>query len=141
MNADRLMRLVALLRRDAANPKGVQFDMSTWGETKAWGEKRAPASCGTAACAFGLAAISGEFAAEGLTYVKMGFWGGRIFVKYAMMEGFDAAAAFFGISGSDANYLFGDGTYNLTAGAAAEVEVANEIERYVANGGKIDGRV
>lgn len=135
MNKDRLLRLVALLRQNAANPKGVKFDMGTWGKTNAWGHERAPASCGTAACAFGLAAISGEFKADGLSYQKHGFWGGRIAVVYDWAEGFEAAAKFFDISCDDAHYLFDARTYVNTTGADAEIEVANKIERYVNNGG------
>lgn len=90
MHAERLTRLADLLRRDAANEKGVQFDLGTWSQpakdtllgqlvgymSRVWlNAEPPPVDCGTTACALGLAAISGEFKEEGLDCEFVPYWG------------------------------------------------------------------
>lgn len=63
MQIERLKLLAQKLREDAANPNGIKFEIGVWyGDVD--GAK--PVSCGTTACAMGLAALSPEFQAMGL---------------------------------------------------------------------------
>lgn len=156
MRADLLTRQAALLRRDAANPTGVKFDLSSWAEPAVDSELRnkastyrsfwkgdvevVPVSCSTKACAFGLAAISGEFKAEGLTY-HINYRGDlipRIITLDGIIHsGFTAAEVLFGIEGDDAEYLFDPDCYEETpVGASGEIEVAQRIEHFIV--GNID---
>ena len=131
MHGDRLLRLARLLREDAANPKGVKFDMGTWGKA---GVLRTPGvSCGTAACAMGLAALSGEFAAEGLKAKIEGFWRPHVFPTMPgfARSGYWAAMDLFDIGYNDAAFLFSPDGWNDRR-AVAEVAVSERIEKYVA---------
>ena len=137
MHKDRLVRLANLLRRDAANPNGAKFDLGTWGESL---DAEPRLSCGTTACAMGLAAISGIFKDEGLT-----FWVhpevdvngediNEIKIGYDGCYGYRAAAEFFGISGADARYLFAPDSYRgaIPVGKEGEERVAARIEVFIA---------
>lgn len=71
----RALKLADLLEKDAKNKKGIRFDLSTVFTATALEEgKDIPSdyvpevSCGTTACAMGLAAISGEFKRAGLSF-------------------------------------------------------------------------
>lgn len=94
MHKDRLLMLATLLREDAANDKGVQFDMGTWAspsdnicagyDSRELGlepqacqmagsshhviadDKLPEVSCGTTGCALGLAMLSKRFEQFGL---------------------------------------------------------------------------
>ena len=137
MNKDRLLRLVNLLREDAANPNGAKFDLGTWGESS---DAEPRLSCGTTACAMGLAAISGIFKDEGLTFSvhpEVGINGedvNDIKVEYDHRSGFTAAALFFDISGTDARYLFAPDSYrgSIPVGKEGEELVAARIEAFIA---------
>lgn len=84
MNKRRLLKLADLLEEDAANAKGVKFDLRVVA-CHAKKHKEAPTSpyddgryfrpgerptldCGTAAGAVGLAVLSGAFKRQGFTY-------------------------------------------------------------------------
>ena len=56
MNKKRLLKLADLLEADAKNKKGIKFDY--WA-TANLADPKEPISCGTSACAMGLAALSG----------------------------------------------------------------------------------
>lgn len=148
MHVERLQRMAKLLRDDAANPTGVQFDLGTWGsaaeiavpEMDRWRElaadRKVPVSCGTQACAFGLAAISGAFAAEGLGYrVSMGGFNiiPTLRDDYDVVHTqFDAAARLFDITMGDASYFFDPDYYEETPKKAeGEIEVAERIEAFI----------
>lgn len=148
---ERLPRMSGLLRADAANPTGVKFDLGTWAEPadnsicvlKAWSTEqgfKVPLDCGTKACAFGLGAISGEFAAEGLSYVIGD--GSQMptgtLTPTLTREGrptlthFYAAAELFDISLSDARYFFDPDCYSgVPKEAEGELMVADRIDAYV----------
>lgn len=147
---ERLPRMAKLLRDDAANPTGVKFDLGVWAipadtdpdAPARWPtDVKVPLDCGTKACAFGLAAISGAFAAEGLTYMI----GDGVHVVQGslvpVLERYDAAnppvhfyaaAALFDINVSDARYFFDPECYDGTPReAAGEIAVAERIETYL----------
>lgn len=158
MYADRLLRLAALLRRDAANPEGAQFDLGYWAAPSEGNELKrgsnwalpedvtkvpryqtsleaikVPVSCGTTACAMGLAAISGEFAAEGLSYTFLldAAMTGLLVPTINGVTGFAAACQLFDISSADADYLFDPGHYSETPREAdGELLVAQRIENF-----------
>lgn len=157
----RLLKLADMLEADAKNKKGVHFNLSTVvaktdpenysGFACHVPEDFSPEiSCGTTACAMGLAAISGAFKRAGLSYkydssnqLIVTTWNGR-FKEY------DAAAVvLFGITKDEANYLFtpsyysekvadswGDHPMSKVRGAKGERRVANRIRKFVA--GEID---
>ena len=130
MNKKRLLKLADLLEADAENKKGLQFDYFTWGwvtdETK-------PMSCGTSACALGLAALSGAFKRAGLGWrqpkgdtIKF-LWNGR------RVRASRAAMKTFGLSEKDSDYLFINAAgLPCTNGAKAELAVAKRIRDFVA---------
>src|SRR4051812_18831228 len=77
----RLLKLADLLEADAKNKKGVKFDLEVIAQrsvpnTDVYGfedsdflpDDTVPIDCGTTACAFGLAALSGVFRRQGLSY-------------------------------------------------------------------------
>lgn len=150
MYEDRLERLAKLLEVNAGNQKGVRFDMGFWASPIStslfdgnWADKVevVPMNCNTIACAMGLAAISGEFKAEGLTYefVESLFGGGFILVpKFENKGGFKAAEMLFDINPEDADYLFDPSSYDdyPSKGAEGELFVAKRIREFIA--GNID---
>lgn len=155
MNVERLERLASLLERDAANETGVKFDLGTWASpgdsSKAWHDNSElpRVDCGTSACALGLAAISGEFEADGLTAIYEPFASAsvdpvtgkpRAYHLYPAYKthpegyqylGFDAGEHFFDITDDDAKYLFDPDCYaNTILGADGEREVALRIREF-----------
>lgn len=162
MREDRLLKLAGLLEADANNPQGIKFDLETWtansdsaigrlaspyGEdplraeffTKAKAAAKVPLDCGTTACAFGLAAISGIFADEGLTYeIQIG--DGYLVPMFEQRGGFDAAAAFFEIGLLDAYKLFSSEYYSreLRKGKEGELAVADRIRTFMRTGTLVD---
>jgi hypothetical protein len=131
MNKRRLLKLAELLEADAENKKGIKFYFFEWGRVT---NHSNPVSCGTQACALGLAAISGAFKHAGLSYrLKSGdsridfTWNGRG-IDYAA-----AASKTFDISKRAADFLFTNG-FDLPAiaGASAERAVAKRIRDFVA---------
>ncbi len=141
MNKRRLMKLADLLEADAKNKKGVKFNLCTV-VTPSRGlsldSKEVPVSCGTQACAMGLAAISGAFKRAGLFYridagLKM------LFVETTMnglvTEYDDAAAELFDITVDEAGFLFSPNYYPRRlpkTGARGERIVAKRIRDFVA---------
>jgi hypothetical protein len=133
----RLRRLIKLLEADAKNKQGVQFDLSTVGrpsdfDQKAFsGKKVIPLNCGTTACAMGLAAISGSFKKEGLSF--MVGTNSYIFPRWKRREVDydDAAVKLFGISLTEAHYLFAPWAYPYSKriGATAEKHVIKRIKK------------
>lgn len=152
MHVSRLERLAKLLEQDAANPKGVQFNISQWAGP-AWGDehegafptKKIKVDCGTMACGMGLAALSGEFKKDGLTYTLIGSTGSYMLCPTFMdnersfpEEGFDAAEALFEIARGHVEYLFDADYYpeEMHKGAKGELYMAKRIRALIA--GKID---
>jgi hypothetical protein len=139
MNKRRLLKLADLLEADAKDRKGIKFDLDTWGYTSkrslAVNDGPIPAvSCETTACAMGLAALSGAFKREGLTYTVRdtpSFM--QVDVKMGRAEGLDAAAKLFGITRTTAGWLFLDDNYDgSTTKAVGERAVAKRIRNFVA---------
>jgi len=107
---------------------------------------KVPVSCGTKACAFGLAAISGVFKDDGLTYrfLRNGAhaYSGMLLPAIKddsgrWVEGFNAAAVLFDITDDDAQYFFDPSSYpNTPREAEGEIEVADRIDAFLA--GEID---
>jgi hypothetical protein len=142
MNKRRLLKLADLLEADAANKKGVKFDLNDWakpadGRRFFEGDERVPVSCNTSACAMGLAAISGAFKRSGLKYeLQENVWTGgfSLVPTFNGKSGFDAAEALFEISSLTAEYLFDSDYYAKSRGAHAELAVAARIRKLVAGG-------
>lgn len=147
MNKNRLLRLAELLEADAVQPNGIKFDLNVWAVPDGFDNlasdhgpysertKIIPVDCGTVACAMGLAAISGVFKDEGLTYTIES--NGSLYPEYDNAQGFGAAAKFFEIRYSDATMLFsrdGYSEYMNMRGAVGERVVAAIIREFVATG-------
>src|SRR5580704_5650057 len=98
MNKRRLLKLADLLEADAKNKKGIQFDYHHWGSV---GNREEPLSCGTSACALGLAAISGAFTRAGLGYTTHP-WGSLGFtLNGRTIKPMSAAKRVFGLNHQD----------------------------------------
>lgn len=159
MKKQRLLKLAALLRKDADNKKGVTFNMSYWAAPTervsnhfiqgAYDEppETIPVSCGTSACAMGLAVISGAFKRAGLYadfYQRSEGVAMEPCIDAANGErrgGYYAAMELFGISMNYAEYLFNPSAYPeaYRKGAKAERYVAKRIEQFVERGGPPQG--
>lgn len=163
MHKDRLLKLVDLLERDAKNPEGVRFDLGTWaapsekferfrgiyfaaddlGVDGDEGRSNVPVSpdklpkvsCGTTACALGLAMLSGEFAEWGLGGSADVEGSGDVQLNPSCNGeyGFAAGAELFGISEADSMYLFDPPSYGDDTPREAEGEllVAQRIRDFV----------
>jgi len=130
VNKKRLLKLADLLEADAKNKNGIKFDY--WA-TATVADTNEPISCGTSACAMGLAAISGAFKRAGLDYRLPGnnneidfTWNGRV------LEFERAAMKLFDLSEQEADFLFVPGNTTATIGAIAELQVAKLIRDFVA---------
>lgn len=150
MKKVRMLKLAGLLEADAADPKGVKFDMETWGLGKS--EKLA-LSCGTQVCAMGLAALSGVFKSAGLRWsidrtevddcgdpACTGCGPNRLYtmeIECNGADGLEAAEELFGIDEIVAGFLFYPESYKKTQrkGKAAKLAVAKRIR------GVVDGSV
>ncbi len=147
MNVERMTRLRDLLRADAANPKGVKFDLSSWAARAAAGNRHSQyyeivdgkpvaqptMSCDTFACALGLACLDPSFQAEGLRFTvedQDSISGNSRMMPYFNGEThFEAGAEFFGISLEDSNYLFDPESYDGTPREAeGELFVAQRVD-------------
>lgn len=100
MNRARLSHLESILRREAKTPT-VRFDLVFFYERT---------SCGTAACALGLAATDPHFNSEGFTLNGCEFPITRGALGFDAV-GFDAAEIFFDLSSSEARHLFSSYNY------------------------------
>jgi len=139
MNVDRLQHLSGLLRKDAADPTGVKFDLSSWASTREHNETP-KMSCGTAACAIGVACLSKEFEDEGFSYEISSYRYPEINItpKFKHSIGWFAVRNFFELDRFECAWLFYDSNYTITTGAEAELEVANRIDQLIANDGLTD---
>lgn len=131
----RLLKLANMLLADAKNKKGIKFDLAVVA-TANYGERKPDkieVSCGTTACAMGLAAISNEFSKNGVgwkqqhTDIKM--W---IKVKNRRKYGYSRVAQhLFGIHEYEADWLFTADSYEEdglpTMEAEGEIAVANRL--------------
>jgi hypothetical protein len=133
----RLLKLADMLEADAKNKKGIKFDIGTVGYT--CDETTKPTlSCGTTACAMGLAAISGKFKRAGLSYSFQENNPEGVHISTTMygteVSYIDAAIQLFDISFLEAGLLFSPGHYpdDKSEGAKGEREVAKRIRRLVA---------
>lgn len=143
----RLLKLADLLTADAKRKNGVKFNLSSWGDVS---DPENAMSCGTQACAFGLAALSGAFKRAGLDYEL-----GDVKRNYGVPDGNGNPTEFqeiefrwkghtkgmnyiagqlFGLTENEADELFG-GTpgphCQTTRGAEAERAVAKRIKALV----------
>lgn len=145
MNAERLLRLAAGLKANAANPTGMKFDLWHWGSFPA-NQPQPDITCNTVGCAVGFAAVSGIFKKEGLGYKILSGQGifdeSIILPTYKDSEGWQAVNDFFDIEYVDSMKLFSTYSYapegedprdEDTKGAEAELKVARRIEEYVAS--------
>jgi hypothetical protein len=130
MNKRRLLKLADLLEADAKNKKGIRFNMGDWG-TAPMGEEPA-VSCGTTACAMGLAVASGAFKRAGLT--NGAFTTNWIVPKVGKEVGFKAAEVLFDIDIGASYFLFDPCRYptDKRTGATGERYVAKRIRDFVA---------
>lgn len=141
----RLLKLADMLIADAKNKKGIQFDLSTVGKpsggtywntnTARFEGPQAEISCGTTACAMGLAAISGKFKKAGLSHkINEQFWV-QTTINGRGLEYDRAAMRVFGVTKKEANYLFTPGNYpqerEFREGAKGERYVAKRIRDFV----------
>lgn len=138
MFGDRLLKLAELLEADAVNPHGIKFDLSQWGSTSDADDTTVSVSCGTHACAMGLAVVSGAFAEHGLFNASGAPW--RIIpgmVTSGSRE-FRAAAELFDIQREEAEWLFLDDSYGdeVLIGSEGELIVASRIREFVAENAK-----
>lgn len=145
MKNTRLKRLARLLRKDAANPKGIQFDITRWaapaGTVVAVFDQMptepVPVDCGTSACAMGLAVLSGEFKKEGLRANYRHSWSGiAMHPELNGVHDFAAAQLLFNITPAQAAWLFSPTSYprDKRKGAKGELTVARRIESLVRTG-------
>jgi hypothetical protein len=128
MNKKRLLKLADLLEADADNSKGVKFDMEDW---VVMTNPKKPISCGTVACAMGLAALSGAFKRAGLGYKIDREWGIEV-TMHGAGSGIKSAAELFDISFDEAEYLFVEQTGK---GARGERKIAKLLRKFVQRGG------
>lgn len=135
----RLRLLAKLLRADARRKNGIKFDMGTFGDFKT---PEPTMDCGTRACAFGLAAISGKFKRVGLDYEvkpRERFMGDvenyRMIFTYKGdsfgQNDMEVASHVFDIPESLAGWLFGGQASRIKRGAKAEIQMAEIIEKTV----------
>lgn len=122
----RLGKLSALLRKDAKRKNGVRFDIHDFGTIS---NHKKPLSCGTTACALGLAALSEEFKHQGLGYEISGT-NIRILYKGDDLSEYYTASKVFDISEGLATFLFsGSANEEFNSGADAENELAAIIDQ------------
>jgi hypothetical protein len=144
MNNERLLRLADLLEADASRVDGIKFNLGCLvqpdGNRTFRGLSKVKLDCGTQACAVGLAALTGAFEAEGLTYTLDNGYFAPIFAGEEC-EWDWAAHKLFEIEPNVVNFLFTIDGYWREAmkpmtGAVAEREVAQRIRDLVA--GKVE---
>lgn len=131
MNKKRLLKLADLLEADAKNKKGVKFDLAIWGRSYIGGLSM---SCGTVACAVGLAVLSGAFKRAGLTNFHKYPETFSVCPEFDGSTGFDAVNKLFNIKIQESAFLFDAGAYpdDKHRGAVAERFVAKRIRDFVA---------
>lgn len=136
MNKRRLLKLADLLEADAKNKKGIKFDLNVVGYVDNIPENEVvKLDCGTSACAVGLAAMSGKFNREGLSYKVTTGWLNNIVPTFngRVLQYDTAAMRLFEITRREANFLFTPGQYQTRQeGAKGERYVAKRIRDFVA---------
>ncbi len=142
MNKKRLLKLADLLDADAKNKKGIKFDLAHWARPAVAGvrfteEEGVPVDCGTAACAVGLACISGAFKRSGFSYRLCDCEGSHrlhVIPTFNGEEDMNAVEQFFAISDVEADNLFQAHSYpeKKRKGAIGERAVAKRIRDLVA---------
>jgi hypothetical protein len=138
---DRLLKLADLLMADAKRKNGIKFDLGNWGDVS---DPENILSCGTTACAFGLAALSGAFKRVGLgyelDYPKRDYTNSRDFQEIAFRwkgrprTTTSIAMELFGLTESESDALFGGSPgpdCSVSRGAEAERAVAKRIRKLV----------
>lgn len=146
MNKENLLKLADMLEADAANPTGLKFDLGVIVELDTLpvsADYKIPMSCGTSACAMGLAMLSGQF--EKLGYIIRRLqdevdiaeidptWDGKI-VTFV-----HAAKQLFEITDEQAVWMFSPDYYDRTPqGAEGELRVAQRIRGLVKHGDVYD---
>jgi len=130
MRKDELLKLADLLETDAAKADGIKFDLNYWAKPNKEGGPLTM-DCGTAACALGLAALSGKF--PGLT-IDIDFQVPTFEQDGRTYSGTYAAVAYFQISEREADLLFLPDFYKFKQSKKAELEVAARIRNLVATG-------
>jgi hypothetical protein len=136
MNKKRLLKLAYLLEADAKKKKGIRFDLASWGYVS---DDAMPLSCGTTACAAGLAAVSGAFKRSGLSYrldgcaIKITL-NGQCRDRGGWKGSFLSAIKFFDLSKDEGQFLFVDRFYAglPKSKAEGEIVVAQRIRDFVA---------
>jgi len=144
MNNERLLRLADLLEADASRVDGIKFNLGCLVQPDVnatfLGLSKVKLDCGTQACAVGLAALTGAFEAEGLTYTVESGYFEPIFAG-EQCEWDWAAGKLFEIEPNVVGFLFTVEGYwkehrEPLIGASAEREVAQRIRDLVA--GKVE---
>ena len=132
MQKKRLLKLADLLEADAKNKKGARFGMGSWGYVN---DPKKPVSCGTQACAMGLAALSGAFKRAGLeAFIRSrGSIGFRLNGKRTS-DGYHAAMKIFDLSPAEAQELFTPTGSSFDEGAEGERAKARQIRQFVKTG-------
>ena len=146
MQKKRLLKLAALLEADAKNKRGIKFDLyivaAPSRENSDKKDFKPQVTCGTTACAMGLAAVSGAFKrkeAGGLSFIigngsnVVGEMDIHTTVMGKKMSYDNAAEKIFHISRVAARYLFAPRSYlgRPTKGAEGELYVAQRIRSFV----------
>jgi hypothetical protein len=135
---NRLLKLADMLEEDAKNRKGIKFDLDVVAK-KSDGDEFLPeevptVSCGTTACAVGLACVSGAFKRSGLTYRIDGFGLMPFLDKSETISGWKAVDVFFDLTERESSFLFIPEYYpfDKRTGAKGERYVAKRIRNFVA---------
>jgi hypothetical protein len=115
---------LAFLAKKLREPLPEDIIFSLW----AWHRKH---SCGTTACAMGLAATYPELQAEGLRLLRKSNGRAGTPPAYGRVSGIDAAVTFFGIPQDAALRFFAPATY-ADSWSATPVDVANRIDQWLA---------
>ena len=145
MNKKRLLKLADLLEADAANKKGMKFDLGTVAEPSSGKSKTPAVDCGTTGCAMGLAAVSKVFKRAGLDYKihqkdlePSVPWEITLYMNGDWVGYDEAAERLFEIDSHEANHLFNPSEYGgHIKGARGERLVARRIRTFVENKGCI----
>ena len=138
MNTHRLEVLLDYLRTSVIAHTPGRFNLATWaGNADHPWEGKPDLSCGTSACAVGLATTIPEFAEAGLR-LAVSTTGEDAGLVYDCKEdgnyysNFRAVEKFFDILPSEANYLFSRGSYENEEDTTAD-EVADRIKSFLSS--------
>lgn len=123
-NLPALRRLLVLLRAPEL-PRGIdQFDMTRW--------KNLTTSCGTSACAAGLAASDGWFRKRKL-YIRSNIYSCNLgHPAFRRKVGYDAVEAFFRLSTVTTHYIFSPFRYRGQYGTWTDIPRSAVAKRVAA---------